>query len=1047
MQHTDQDRFKKLEWMLDETVSLFAGHKNEYYPPYGDVTELNSCRLIMDSVGKETLKKIGEYAVYLLGTSVAVYETNGDYAFGMFSSGWCKKMDAASRELCNTNDNRKALSCGKWLCHETCWNNSAKKAMETGQSTDIECVGGIHMYAEPIVAGQKIVGAINIGYGDPPKDSSRLQELSELFGIDIKELEAIGNRYKSRPEFMVDMSKNLLGAFAKMIGDIVEKTEAQKNLEKAYDREIYLNKVMKAINDVNQLIAKENDPHRLIQKTCETLVSTFGYFNAWIALVDDNNKQVFITEAAGLNGSFDVMREHLHSGCFPSCMRRTLEADDSVIITDPSAECRDCPLSKGYAGRSAFTRRLKYRDRVFGILSVSVPAIFAQGSKEQNMFIEVTRDVSFALFKIEMEKEIHLQNRIIQSIPQPMSIVSPDYRYIVVNNAYSRFFGTSRENIIGRPLTDFIEQEAFESEIKPRLDRCLKGETVQYTIRIDFPALKSRCMLMDYNPFQDRDNRIVGVITHGMDITHIKKLEKKLMHNEKRNQALVDHSPVCHKIVDLDFNLQYMSANGFKMLKLDQDAEVYGKPYPFEFFPAAFRNEMTEKMKRVKETGDTLTLEALTNDTEGNEVWLDSTLVPVLDDGKIDYLTVVSADTTQRKKDESSRKRLEQKLIQAQKSEAIGNLAGGIAHDFNNILSPVIGMSELLLEDLPEKSLEHEYALEILRAGIRGSELVKQILTFSRQSEHKMIPTRIQKIIKEVLKLSRATIPTYIEIIQDIQPDCGLAMADSIQIHQVAMNIITNAYHAVEEADGDKITVRLRETYLEAADPSGIKLEPGKYAILSVSDTGVGIPEELMDKIFDPYFTTKEPGKGTGLGLAVVYGIVQEHRGDIKIYSEIGKGTTFNVYLPLISKADKSDKKETFGTLSTGDERILLVDDEPSVAKLEKIMLERLGYSITMHTSSAEALKAFRESPDSFDMIISDMNMPNMAGNQLASEIKSIRSDIPIILCTGFSEKMNKEKADILGRTEILMKPIIRSEIAKTVRKLLDEANGKNQQE
>jgi CheY-like chemotaxis protein len=233
---------------------------------------------------------------------------------------------------------------------------------------------------------------------------------------------------------------------------------------------------------------------------------------------------------------------------------------------------------------------------------------------------------------------------------------------------------------------------------------------------------------------------------------------------------------------------------------------------------------------------------------------------------------------------------------------------------------------------------------------------------------------------------------------------------------------------------------------LEEADLAGIKLEPGKYAILSVSDTGNGISAELMDKIFVPYFTTKEQGKGTGLGLAVVYGIVQEHKGDIKIYTEIGKGTTFNVYLPLMNKTAKPDEKEAITTLQTGNERILLVDDEPAIVKLEKMMLERLGYSITMFTNSMEALEVFQDHPDSFDIVISDMNMPNMAGDKLAGEIKSIRSDIPIILCTGFSERVNKEKANILGITEILMKPVNRFEMAKTVRKCLDEAYGKNQQ-
>jgi len=226
-------------------------------------------------------------------------------------------------------------------------------------------------------------------------------------------------------------------------------------------------------------------------------------------------------------------------------------------------------------------------------------------------------------------------------------------------------------------------------------------------------------------------------------------------------------------------------------------------------------------------------------------------------------------------------KKLENRIQQAQKMESIGNLAGGIAHDFNNILTPIIGMSELLLDDLPQNSPERENAEEILKAGKRGSDLVKQILAFSRKSEHRMIPTRVQNILKEVLKLSRSTIPSYIELNQDIQSDCGLILADPTQIHQVAMNIITNAYHAVEE-NGGQIHVRLKEVNLDTSD----RLDPGKYAMLSISDTGHGMPANLVNKIFDPYFTTKEQGKGTGLGLSITYRIVTDHGGQIRATSD-----------------------------------------------------------------------------------------------------------------------------------------------------------------
>jgi len=380
---------------------------------------------------------------------------------------------------------------------------------------------------------------------------------------------------------------------------------------------------------------------------------------------------------------------------------------------------------------------------------------------------------------------------------------------------------------------------------------------------------------------------------------------------------------------------------------------------------------------------------------------------------------------------------LEAELRQAQKMEAIGTLAGGIAHDFNNILFPIIGLSELLMEDLPWESREYENVSEIYKAARRASDLVKQILSFSRQAENIKMPVRIQKILKESIKLARATIPSNIKITQSIQNNCALVMADQTQIHQIAINLITNAYHAVEQ-EGGGIFIALRESAIAGKAIEGTTLEPGNYAVISISDTGCGIESTVMGKIFQPYFTTKKQGKGTGLGLSVVYGIVKGHGGDIRVTSSIGKGTTFEVYLPLLKDASDSTAPEKSAIYEMGIERILLVDDEEPIVRLEQMTLERLGYRITARTSSVEALEAFRANPTAFDLVITDMTMPNMTGDQLARELMAIRPDIPVIICTGFSEKMSPEKADSLGIRGFLMKPVIKSEMARTVRNVLD---------
>jgi len=416
---------------------------------------------------------------------------------------------------------------------------------------------------------------------------------------------------------------------------------------------------------------------------------------------------------------------------------------------------------------------------------------------------------------------------------------------------------------------------------------------------------------------------------------------------------------------------------------------------------------------------------------DGTVVWINMTVAPLQDRNKTHphHLAMIE--------DITKRKQLEEQLRQTQKMESIGNLAGGIAHDFNNLLYPIIGFAEILKEDLPQDSTEYDSVQEIFNAGKRGGELVKQILAFSRQAEHKLQPIRVQKVLKEVLKLTRSSIPTDIEIHHDIQQDCGLVMADSTQLHQIAMNLITNAYHAVKNAGGE-ISIQLKEIIVDAGMLKDSSLQLGQYAMLSVSDNGVGISRNVINNIFEPYFTTKGHGKGTGLGLAVVHGIVKEHLGEITVSSEEGNGSTFNVYIPLIKKSDETIANDRV-VVPTGTERLLLVDDEASVVRLEKQMLERLGYKVVALSSSIEALGVFKANPDNYDLVVSDMTMPEMTGDKLAQKLMSIRPDIPIIICTGFSERMNKEQAEANKIKGFLMKPVVRSEMAQMIRTVLDE--------
>ncbi|MCF8089183.1 MAG: PocR ligand-binding domain-containing protein [Desulfotignum sp.] len=387
--------------------------------------------------------------------------------------------------------------------------------------------------------------------------------------------------------------------------------------------------------------------------------------------------------------------------------------------------------------------------------------------------------------------------------------------------------------------------------------------------------------------------------------------------------------------------------------------------------------------------------------------------------------------------DITARKQLEVRLLQAQKLEAIGSLASGIAHDFNNLLFPIVGLSEMMLDDFTPGSPEHDDAQQIFKAGKRGTELVQQILSFSRQTSYRLIPVHIQKILKEVFKFCRATIPADIPITRDIQMDCRPVMADPTHIQQIAMNLITNAFHAVKSVGG-AITIALAEMDVDPADDSDGDLVPGRYARLSVSDTGTGIDPAIIDQIFDPYFTTKEKSRGTGLGLATVYGIVKSCGGDIRAHSDFGKGTTIQVFLPLLEKSRETEPEKGTPPLPIGTEHILLVDDDVSIVHLEKQMVKRLGYRTTSFTNSENALAAFRADPTRFDLVITDMNMPHLNGMQLVKELIVVRPDIPIIICTGFSERINSQKAEAMGVKGLLLKPVGMMDLAHKVREVLD---------
>jgi signal transduction histidine kinase/ActR/RegA family two-component response regulator len=390
-----------------------------------------------------------------------------------------------------------------------------------------------------------------------------------------------------------------------------------------------------------------------------------------------------------------------------------------------------------------------------------------------------------------------------------------------------------------------------------------------------------------------------------------------------------------------------------------------------------------------------------------------------------------------RKKYENERAELEKQLFQLQKMETIGTLAGGIAHDFNNILTPILGYTDMALEELPDESNLRFDIEQINNAALRGKDLVQQILTFSREVDSNKKPIRLQPIISEVLNLLKASFPSGVVIRQNLDPLIGTVLADPTHIHQIIMNLCTNASHAMMKSGGI-LEVKLDAIRIDIRQAEKIRnLKKGEYIRLTISDTGYGMDLKTKERIFEPFFTRKEVGLGSGLGLSVVHGIINNYGGAIEVESTPGKGTTFRIFLPKHSSeafdSDKLDRKPL-----KGDEYILFVDDEPEITFLGKKMLETLGYKVSIKSDSVSALEEFMIDPGKYALLVTDQNMPDITGTELAFKMRSVRPGLKVIIITGFADNLSDEILNKSGVAEVILKPMILDDFSKVIRRVLD---------
>ncbi len=527
-------------------------------------------------------------------------------------------------------------------------------------------------------------------------------------------------------------------------------------------------------------------------------------------------------------------------------------------------------------------------------------------------------------------------------------------------------------------------------------------------------------------------SRVIAVVR---DITERKKAEKELLDSEEKYRQLFENANEGMAVIQdgafVFFNPKTLIITGYAK------RELQSKPFKEIIQPddkdiaSKLFNQQLPKNSRSK----LYMLRVIAKD--GQEKYVESKSLAIKWEEKPATL-VFFTDITKRYSAELQQKKLESQLRQAQKMEAIGTLAGGVAHDFNNILAGIFGYTQLAQMTVEKSEKLEKFLDHIYDGAVRAKDLVQQILTFSRQAEAEMLPIYPHLVIKEAMKLLRASIPSTIEIREDLSKT-NMIWADHTHIHQIVMNLCTNAYHAMID-EGGILAISIKDIDIE---DNGIGLqsllpETGSYLVLTISDTGIGMNKATIDKIFDPYFTTKPKEEGTGLGLSVVHGIVENCGGHISVYSEPGQGTTFKIYFPSILSKEISSSEKPSEPMPTGTEHILVVDDEKNIVETMKQMLISLGYQVTAHLKSLEAIQDFENRPNEFELVITDMNMPDITGVELTERLHAKNSATPIILCTGFSKSLNEQKYKAHGFRKILMKPVIMRDLATGIREVLD---------